>query len=320
MRVAFLSHLCLIGAGAIKHWGQPRFAGKVVLVTGGDSGIGLAAVEAFFYECANVMMVGHNVEKTKEAAHNLTMSSPGPDCKEKPSLSFLAVDIANETAVTDMMARTVSLFGRVDIAVNNAGSTGGATVQIGEPGFVEYFESNPAISVNVGGTLKCMNAQIRHWLDRKAPGVIVNVASICGESAVCGPAYTTSKWAMIGFSKQASLKYAADGIRINVLAPGAVNTPMLRDGLPESDPRWIARKQHLESAIPSKHIAEPWEMAGPITFLSSDMSSYLYGHVLTADGGVLMGSSLGNHGELEQSGVLSSLSARQSVSQQEMLV
>jgi NAD(P)-dependent dehydrogenase (short-subunit alcohol dehydrogenase family) len=139
--------------------------------------------------------------------------------------------------------------------------------------------------------------------------------------AFCGPAYTTSKWALIGFSKQASLKYATEGIRINVLAPGAVNTPMLRNGLPESDPRWLAMKKHLESMIPSKRIAEPWEMAGPITFLSSDMSSYLYGHVLNADGG-LVGLGAGSHAELGQSEVHYDLSASVApiVSQKEMVV
>eukprot|EP00932_Pfiesteria_piscicida_P000483 SRR837773.10471.p2 GENE.SRR837773.10471~~SRR837773.10471.p2 ORF type:complete len:130 (-),score=21.92 SRR837773.10471:61-399(-) len=95
---------------------------------------------------------------------------------------------------------------------------------------------------------------------------------------------------MIGFSKQAALANAPAGIRINVLAPGAVNTPMLRNGMSEDDPRWISEKKALEASIPSRHIAEPWEMAGPITFLASDMSSYMNGQVITADGGVTQAS------------------------------
>lgn len=120
---------------------------------------------------------------------------------------------------------------------------------------------------------------------------MVNIASICGEMSGCGPAYTTSKWATIGFSKQAALSYANQGIRINVLAPGAVNTPMLRNGLTRDDPRWIAKEKEMVKSIPNHRIAEPWEMAGPISFLASDMSSYMTGHVLTVDGDYTLGTS-----------------------------
>merc|ERR1712012_392206 len=100
-------------------------------------------------------------------------------------------------------------------------------------------------------------------------GSMVNVGSLCGEHAgICGAMYTSSKFATIGFSKQAAIKYAPRGIRINVLDPGLVHTQMLRDDygkdLGPDDPTWLEGRRAVDAAIPVRTIAEPWEMAGPI--------------------------------------------------------
>ena len=116
---------------------------------------------------------------------------------------------------------------------------------------------------------------------------MINVASICGEGAKdCPVTYQTSKWAEVGFSKNAARNYAKHGIRVNVLAPGPVDTPMLRQGRSEHDPIWLAEKAAIAKDVPLHRVADPWEMAGPITFLASDQSSYVTGLVLTADGGI----------------------------------
>mmetsp|Transcript_38433 Transcript_38433/g.116218 ORF Transcript_38433/g.116218 Transcript_38433/m.116218 type:complete len:338 (-) Transcript_38433:367-1380(-) len=273
------------GGPTPKHWGQPRFAGKAIFVTGGDSGIGLAAVEAFFFECGSVMMVGHSVTKTQQAWANLTAMPPPSNCPTRPKLAWAAIDISNATAVWEAINRTKDELGGLDVAVNNAGVFG-SSLQIGDAGFIESFESSPELRVNIEGTLRCMTAQLQAWTAAKTPGVMVNVASICGETSWCPPAYATSKWATIGFSKQAASQYAEHGIRVNVVAPGLVETPMLRGGLAPDDPAWLKAKAQLEAIVPMRHIAQPWEMAGPITFLASDMSSYVTGHVLTADGNI----------------------------------
>eukprot|EP00466_Bigelowiella_natans_P017050 jgi/Bigna1/146579/aug1.117_g21287 len=268
---------------------MPRFRGKRVMVTGGDSGIGLAAVHAFYQECANVMMVGHNETKTMLAAQNVTSYTPSKQfCPEPPQLHWIAANTANRTESSFVVSETVKIFGGLDIAVNNAGVAGVSTAEIGDAAFLDHFDKSLEMSVNVYGTLNCMNAQLQVFNKSGNGGVMVNVASICGESAVCGAAYTTSKFAEIGFSKQAALTYAGSGIRINILAPGPVDTPMMRDGRPEDDPSWQKDKKKVEAKVPMGRIADPWEMAGPILFLSSDESSFMTGSVVTADGGYLL--------------------------------
>ena len=139
-----------------------------------------------------------------------------------------------------------------------------------------------------------MHAEVKHFVEMGKKGAIVNVGSLCGEHAgICGTMYTSSKFATIGFSKQAAIKYAPQGIRVNVLDPGLIHTQMLRDdyGTPgtlgRDDPVWLEGRQPVDNAIPLKSIAEPWEMAGPILFLSDrGRSSYVTGAVLTADGGL----------------------------------
>jgi NAD(P)-dependent dehydrogenase (short-subunit alcohol dehydrogenase family) len=260
-----------------------------VLVTGGDSGIGFGAVQAFYLECAMVLLAGHSEHKSKAAFDAIKALQVPASCSDSPpTVTWAAADISNATEAANLISRAVQELGGLDIAVNNAGTAGSkGTFQIGSPGFVDSegkFYDESIMAVNFRGTLFCMNAQIAHWLGTGTNGSMVNIASIAGEVAWAGPLYTSSKWAMIGFTKQAALANARKGIRINAVAPGAVNTSMLRNGMSPTDPRWIAEKEYFEKMIPMGRIAEPWEMAGPITFLASDMAAYVTGQVLTADG------------------------------------
>jgi len=269
-------------------WGSPRFEDKVALVTGGDSGIGLASVKAFYEECANVVMVGHNPEKTEKAFNDLVNSKPQPNCSTKNRAVWIAVDISNTSDVEKMMQFTSETFSTIDIVVNNAGVSG-SDAKVGDDDFIDQLETyKDPLMVNQYGTLKCMNKQISYWLKHNITGIMVNVASICGERAMCSVLYSASKYSMIGFSQQAALTYAGQGIRINIVTPGAVNTTMLRDGLAPNDPRWLAKKAEIEKMIPSGRIAEPEELANTIAFLASDASSYMYGSILRADGGFLL--------------------------------
>ncbi len=242
------------GAAPPKHWGGPRFAGKVAFVTGGESGIGLASVEAFYYECARVMLCGYDPKKTEAVFNNITALPKPTNCppdQPEPALSWSAFDIRNQTAVADAIGATIAAFGALDIAVNNAGTGSGDDKEVGDDDFLEAWNVSGAMSVNVDGTLTTMNLVLRHWLDSNTSGTMVNVASICGELPMCMPQYTTSKYAMMGFTQQAAVKYARRGIRINLVAPGPVNTAMLRNGRAEDDPVWLAMKKEIESKMPS---------------------------------------------------------------------
>jgi len=275
-----------------KHWGGPRFTGKRVLVTGGDSGIGFATVQAFYLECASVAIAGHSEDKAR-AAFDLVNALPVPkSCSggvARPTLAWVAFDTTNSSAVSSGIASLVLKLGGLDIAVNAAGSAGDGGIgdrQIGSPGFVESFGTHEdALTVNVYGTLRCMNAELHHFAESGVQGSIVNVGSICGEVYWCwGPLYMTSKTALAGFTKQAALAYAKQGIRVNAVDPGWTNTSMLRRGLQPDDPTWLERLKTYEASAPMERIAQPWEVAGPITFLSSDMASYVTGQVLNVDG------------------------------------
>merc|ERR1719277_1249145 len=164
------------GGEVPKHWGQPRFRGKRVLVTGGDSGIGLAAVQAFYMECAKVMMVGHSESKTTAAhAEVSALGAPAACAGSPPSVAWVTADISNETQVAAMMQRALQELGGLDIAVNNAGvaedpASANASL-IGSPGFVDPsggLHDQRTLDVNLGGTLKSMNAEISHFVGAAA--------------------------------------------------------------------------------------------------------------------------------------------------------
>lgn len=274
-----------------KHWGGPRFVGKRVLVTGGDSGIGLATVQAFYLECASVAIAGHSEDKAR-AAFEMVGALPLPkSCTSSPAkqrLTWVVFDMTNSTSVTHGIKSAVEQLGGLDVAVNDAGISGDGSIdrQIGDDGFLESFGTHEdALTVNVYGTMRCMHEELRHFVNAGVQGSIVNVGSICGSIYWCwGPLYMTSKTALIGFTKQAALGYAKRGIRVNAVDPGWTNTSMLRGGLQADDPAWLARLKQYEATAPLGRIAEPWEIAGPITFLASDMASYVSGVALNVDG------------------------------------
>eukprot|EP00939_MAST-03C_sp_MAST-3C-sp1_P002557 g2557.t1 len=278
-----------------------RFAGKNILVTGGDSGIGLATVIAFRKECGRVLMVGHNETKTRMAFENVSKSIPVPSYCNESSVKFdwTAIDISKFGQVSAAIERIVENFGGLDIAVNDAGSVGHYAPEIGDRDFMSYFNSSVELHVNLIGTMNCLQQEIRQFLVQnerqkkttKGGWSIVNVASVCGQRAsvgnyTCQSSYATTKWAEYGLTKEAALQYAKAGIRINVVSPGVVLTPMITGGLGPSDPEWIKIRNGLNSMIPMGRIADPSEVAAPILFLSSDDASYMTGSVMTVGGGL----------------------------------
>jgi NAD(P)-dependent dehydrogenase (short-subunit alcohol dehydrogenase family) len=249
-----------------------RFDHKVVLITGGASGIGLAAARAFASDGARVVVA--DIDGTgAEAAAAEIMAAGGTACA-------IRTDVTDFAACQAMVAHAVETFGGLHIAVNNAG----VPCDIG--GEFEDFTIdnwNRLMAVNVTGVFLSMKAQAPAL---KAHGgtAIVNTASVASLVAQPGmAAYVASKHGVAGLTKAAALDFIRHGIRVNAVCPGIIDTPMLAGAT--SNPDIVAA---MEGAVPIGRMGRPEEIAEAILFLASDAAGYMVGALLTADGGVTL--------------------------------
>jgi len=243
---------------------------QVVLITGALTGIGRASSVAFAKAGANIVISGRHADEGQKLAAELR--SLGAEAE------FVQADVRRESDVQKLVDHTMSRFGRLDAAVNNAGTEG-------KPGPLtdQTAESYAAtFDTNVLGTLLSIKHELRVMLPQ-GHGSIINVSSTYGRAGAPGAAlYVGSKHAVEGFTKAAALEFAETGIRINVVAPGPIETGMLNrfTGTPEN-------KADLISRVPMKRIVKPEEVAEAILFLASDKASFITGASLAADGGKL---------------------------------
>ncbi len=250
-----------------------HFKGKVAIVTGGGSGIGLATAKAFAKAGTRVVIAEVNDKAGEEAAREIH--------ELHGKCIFVHTDISNTKSVATLIARTISAFGRLDYAINNAGID---PEIVPEPSWDEQMFDR-IIGVNLKGVFLCMKHELEQ-MTKQGHGIIVNVASIAGLSAVANkPSYTASKHGVVGLTKAAALQYARKGIRINALCPGGVDTPIAVDNH-GGDPAFIAS---MSNAHPIGRIANPAEIAAGALFLCSDAASFMIGHALVLDGGLLAG-------------------------------
>lgn len=244
------------------------FQNRVVLVTGGSSGIGYAAAEALLKDGAKVMIAARNVENGAAAAAQLAQYG---------EVDFTPVDVGDLASVQALVAQTITRFGVINDLVNSAGYEG--TVA----NTVDCTEENwhAVVNTNVNGTWYLMKTVIPHLL-AEGGGAIVNVASVIGVIAFPGlPAYTASKAAMIALSKTTALEYAKQNIRVNVVAPGSIRTPMYErfsGGTPEAE-------AYMATFHPIGRIGEPPEVSSAILWLLSEGASFVTGHVIPVAGG-----------------------------------
>jgi glucose 1-dehydrogenase len=248
-------------------------ANKIVLVTGASSGIGRAVAVRFAAEGADVAMNYRGDGELSDA--NATLDAAA----SAGSGRFILVkgDISIESDVQDMVAGTVAQLGRLDILINNAG------IQKGQPSHeVTLADFNQILNVNLQGTFLCSREAIRHFLSRPGGGVIVNNTSV--HELIPKPqylSYSASKGAIENMTRTLALEYAASGIRVNSVGPGAVVTPLNSAWI--DDPKARAA---VESHIPMGRAAEAAEVAGVFAFLASDEASYITGQTLFACGGL----------------------------------
>ncbi|GGZ63876.1 SDR family NAD(P)-dependent oxidoreductase [Streptomyces bluensis] len=261
-------------AAAPSDAGSGPFAGKVVLITGATSGIGEATARAMARAGAKVFFCGRREQLGRRVADGIRAA--GGDA------TFRRADVRHESEVRDFVRACVSRYGRLDIAVNNAGVESPRAARLHEQSLAD-MES--VWRTNAGGVFLGMKYEIPQ-MRAQGGGVIVNTASISAEVGFGTIApYNASKHAVASLTKVAALEYAADNIRVNAFAPGAVDTPMLR----RAAEAFGMTYEEIAQGYPIKRIVRAEEMASVVMWLSSDGASAVVGTDIDASGGYLTG-------------------------------
>jgi NAD(P)-dependent dehydrogenase (short-subunit alcohol dehydrogenase family) len=246
-----------------------RFVGRSVLVTGAGSGIGRAAALAFAQEGGRLVVVDRN-EADAQATASLIDKAGG-------EALAVGADVSDRAGCRAMVDRAVTLYGRLDVAFNNAG-VGGSGFAVGDE---EEIAFDRVIDVNLKGIFLSMKYEIPALL-AAGGGVIVNTASVAGLVGERGiGSYAASKHGVVGLTRTAALDYIGQGIRINAVCPGATRTQLLANWF--QDPKV---EEFILSRHPIGRIAEPEEIARAVLFLASDDASFIVGHALAVDGGL----------------------------------
>lgn len=243
-----------------------RFTGKVVFVTGAASGIGRATAVAFAAEGAHVAVLDRTEEALKET--EAAAKAVGGD------VLAIAGDVSSSERVEAAVSQVVDRFGRLDVAFNNAGVENKAA-PLHE---IELGEWDRILDINLRGTFLCMKHEIAQMV-RQGSGVVVNTSSGAGIRGVAGGAsYAASKHAIIGMTKSAALDYAKQGIRVNAVLPGNIETPMM-DRFTGGN---IQKAIDLE---PVGRLGKPEEIAEAVLWMASDLGGFVTGSAIVVDGG-----------------------------------
>ncbi len=247
------------------------FADKVAIVTGATSGIGKATAQALARAGARVVVSGINEALGSRVVEEIT--------RDDGTAVFIRADVSRREDVEHLVSETVRQFGRLDIAFNNAGIEGDTALT------ADWTEECwlHVLDVNLTGVWRCMKAEIPAMLSNGG-GVIVNCSSVAGLVGFAGSAaYVASKHGIIGLTRTAALEYAPMGIRINAICPGVIDTPMVRRVI-HDDPEQARQILALE---PIGRMGNPEEIAAAVLWLCSDAATFVIGHPLVVDGGLV---------------------------------
>ena len=241
-----------------------------MIVTGGSSGTGAETVRRFIRERAKVMICDVQTEAGEALADKIV--------KDGGDARFFATDVSKPDSVRRMVDETVRRFGKLDIAINNAG-----IVCEERPVHTHSFEDwERQIAVNLNGVFYCMKYEIERMLEQ-GDGIIVNTASIAVLGAYPKNAgYSASKHGVIGLTKTAAIEYARKSIRINAVCPGYTRTPMVENALENMR----ESEAMLTRRLPVGRLGEPQEIADAIVYLCSPEAGFITGHCLVLDGGI----------------------------------
>jgi len=245
-----------------------NFEGKVVIVTGARTGIGLTTATLFAKAGAAVVLAGRH-EPKKEADELV---------KQGYQAASVMCDVSNEADVKNMVDFTVKKFGHLDFAYNNAGIQSPVT----KTEDLSLDEYNQVLDINLKGTFLSMKYELKQLSKQKTNGAIVNCSSMGGLVGIAGrTAYHASKHGVLGMTKSSALEYAKDGIRINAICPGIVETPMVK----RMNQTENSEMNDLIKEVPIGRLAHPEEMANVVLFLCSYAASYIIGQGIAVDCG-----------------------------------
>ena len=255
-----------------------RFQEKVVLITGGSSGIGRAAALAFAREGARVVIASRGKERGEAVLRELQEAGA--------EAAFVPADVSKADQVEALLRETVERFGRLDCAFNNAAA-------VDEPkATADYSEEefDRAMTFNLKSVWLCLKAEIRQMLRQEGGGAIVNTSSVNGLGGVPHASlYAAAKAGILGLTKSAAAEYAHQGIRVNALVAGAFRTPMLEGVFARVSPADPAAVEAMYSQmVPLRRIGRPEEAAEAVLWLCSEAASYATGLSLILDGGLTL--------------------------------
>jgi NAD(P)-dependent dehydrogenase (short-subunit alcohol dehydrogenase family) len=247
--------------------------GKVVLVTGGSSGIGRAAAKAFALQGAITVIAA----RREPMANILVNELRGAGAEA----TFIRTDVADPADIASLFSEISDRYGRLDCAFNNAGIPGEALKSMADQSLETW---NAVMDTNLRGVWLCMKHEIP-LMQRMGGGVIVNNASylgLVGGGYGVGP-YVAAKHGVVGLTRAAALEYARQGIRVNAVCPGYTRTEMMEPALNANAEGFMA---YVDQKVPLGRVAQPEEIASLVVWLCSEAASYVTGQAIAADGGV----------------------------------
>ena len=243
---------------------------KVVLVTGGASGIGRASVNRLALDGAHVVVADRQVALAGEVVAEVGQAGGSAEVCE--------LDVAEEGAAAAAVSAIVATHGRLDGAFNNAGIVGPMVKLLD----IEPSEWARVLAVNLTGVFSCVQAEIAQMIKQESGGSIVNTASICGLVALShAAAYNAAKHGVVGLTKSAAIEYGPKNIRVNAVCPGFIDTPMLAQGAGSNEEVLSG----ITGSLPIRRIAGASEVADVVAWLLSAQSSYVTGVAMPVDGG-----------------------------------